>query len=166
MPRPRGSHRFAACSSGSMPVVSETLELVAGLVDDAERRIAGAGQCGSRFGQLLQQGIEGLLRAERDAGVDEAAEALTFGRLGHSGIIGLRSRVRCLVPAPAGPLGGSRASRSGGSPSTTGSCWTPCSVIKLTATSTLVEAGTTTSSAVILSRTRPAARLDACGERA
>ena len=70
----------------------ETLELVAGLVDDAERRIAGAGQSGSRLDQLLQQGIEGLLRAERDAGVDEAAEALSFGRLGHSGIISARLR--------------------------------------------------------------------------
>jgi hypothetical protein len=50
--------------------VDEPLEAGAGLVNDAECRVAGARQAGCRFRQFRQQVIERELRAQSDAGVD------------------------------------------------------------------------------------------------
>ena len=79
--------------------VDEALEALATLVDHAKGRVAGAGQGSRRLGELQQQGIERQLRAERNAGLDEAAEALTVRGPGHGGIIrwprtNLRSSLR------------------------------------------------------------------------
>ena len=56
--------------------VDEALEPRTGGIDHAQRRVAGAGQCGGRLGQLQQQIVQRELRAQRDAGRDEPAQAL------------------------------------------------------------------------------------------
>ena len=63
--------------------VEEALERRPGLVDHAERRIAGAGQGGRGLGELLQEVVERELRAERDSRLDEAAQAIRLGRGAH-----------------------------------------------------------------------------------
>ena len=87
--------------------VDEALEALATLVDHAKGRVPGAGQGGCRLGQLQQQRIERQLRAERNAGLDEAAEALTVRGPGHGGIIrwprtNLPPPLRVLVSVGAG----------------------------------------------------------------
>ncbi len=47
--------------------VEEPLEAGPGLVDHAERRIAGAGEGGRYLGELLQEVVERELRAQRDS---------------------------------------------------------------------------------------------------
>ena len=64
---------------GVDPGVDEALEPSSRLVDHAERRVAGAGQLGGSLGQLQQQIVERELRAQRDAGVDEPAQAAGVG---------------------------------------------------------------------------------------
>ena len=58
--------------------VDEALEPRPRRVDHAERGVAGAGQCGGRLGQLPQQIVQRELRAQCDAGRDEALQALLF----------------------------------------------------------------------------------------
>ena len=60
----------------------EALELRARRIDDAERRVAGPGQLGSRLDQPLEQRLERQLGAERDAGFDETLEGRSPSREG------------------------------------------------------------------------------------
>ncbi len=61
----------------------ESLECGSGLVDDAERRVAGAGEKRRLLDELLQQRVERELGAQRDPGVHEDAQAIDCGLLSH-----------------------------------------------------------------------------------
>ena len=63
----------------------EPFERLARPVDDAERRVARAGDLGRRLDDALQQRIERELRAERDPGVDENAQTVELVCLGAHG---------------------------------------------------------------------------------
>ena len=52
----------------------EALERVAGLVDDTQRRVAGAREIRGRLDDSLQHGIERELRAEGDPSLDQPAQ--------------------------------------------------------------------------------------------
>lgn len=88
---------------GAEPREDEPLEALAVLVDHAEGRVACAGQLGCRLDELLEQGIEGQLRAESDARFDEAAEALVLGRRGDRRIIARRPGRRTVSGPDRGP---------------------------------------------------------------
>jgi len=68
---------------GIDPGRQETLQPGSGLVDDPERGVTRPRQLRSRLDQLLQEGVEGELRAERDPRIDEDAETLECGLLRH-----------------------------------------------------------------------------------
>jgi hypothetical protein len=57
----------------------------------AERGVTGARQLGGRLDQALQQAVERELRAERDAGVHEAAQAIESGAGRHGAIVTRRA---------------------------------------------------------------------------
>ena len=61
----------------------EAFETGPGLVDDAERRVAGAGELRGRLDELLEEGVEGELRAQRDPCVDEDAQSVERCLLRH-----------------------------------------------------------------------------------
>ena len=61
----------------------EAFEPGPGLVDDAERRVPGAGELRRRLDELLQERVERELRAERDPRVDEDAQTVECGLLRH-----------------------------------------------------------------------------------
>ena len=94
MPRPRGSSPIARCVSSSMPVVTNRSSVRARGVDHAERRVARAGQLRRGLDELLQQRVERELRAERDARVDERAQAVAGGLGFHQAIISGRAKLR------------------------------------------------------------------------
>ena len=66
------------------PVGHEPLELAAGAVDHAERRVARAGQLGGDPDERLQDGVERQLRGDRDAGLDERAPSVVAVHARHS----------------------------------------------------------------------------------
>jgi hypothetical protein len=49
---------------------------LAGAVDDTERRVAGAGQLGSRLNKPLQHCVERELRGDGDARVEQCAQTM------------------------------------------------------------------------------------------
>ena len=59
-----------------MPVREEALELRAAPVDHAERGVARAGELGGRLDEPLQERVERELRGERDACLDQRAQAI------------------------------------------------------------------------------------------
>ena len=60
----------------------EALQRPARLVDHSESRIARVGQRGGRLDDLLQEGVERQLGIERDAGLEQLAQArITVARL-------------------------------------------------------------------------------------
>ncbi len=63
----------------------ESLELLAGRIDDAERRVFRFGQLGRRLDDLLQHAVQGELPGERDACVEQRPKTIRL--LGHGGII-------------------------------------------------------------------------------
>ena len=87
MPRPRGSSPIARCVACVDAGGDESLEVRARGVDHAERRVARAGQLRRGLDELLQQRVERELRAERDARVDERAQAVAGGLDFHDAII-------------------------------------------------------------------------------
>ncbi len=58
------------------PVGDEPLQAAAGAIDHAERRIAGPGQLGGDPDERLEDGVEGQLRGDRNAGLDERAPSV------------------------------------------------------------------------------------------
>ena len=103
MPRPRGRSPIAACVSASIPVVRKRSSAWPGLVDHAERRVAGAGELGRRLDDALQQRVERELGAERDARVDEHAEPVDLpGGCVHARILTSEDgRVSAYLPGTA-----------------------------------------------------------------
>ena len=76
MPRPDGrspiSARVVVVDAGG----DEPLQPAAARVEDAERRVARIRECGRGLDELLEQGVERQLGAERDPGLDERPRAL------------------------------------------------------------------------------------------
>ena len=70
---PRGSSPIAACVASSMPDREEALEALTALVEDAERRVAGAGQLACDLEHPVQQALEVELGDERLPDVEQAA---------------------------------------------------------------------------------------------
>ena len=64
-------------------VCHEALEGRTGRVDHAESRVFSSGDAGGGGGDPLQHCIERELGTDRDAGLDERAEAVGFFRRGH-----------------------------------------------------------------------------------
>ena len=94
----------------------EAFETGAGLIDDAERRVPGAGELRRRLDELLEEGVEGELRAQRDPCVDEDAQSVERCLLRHQPP-GNRG---ASVDAPRRPVRGESAAAGGacGSPLT------------------------------------------------
>ena len=83
IPRPRGRSPIAAWVSASMPVVRKRSSAVPLWSMTPERCVARSRQLRRRLDELLQERVERELRAERDPGVDEDAQAVECGLLRH-----------------------------------------------------------------------------------
>ena len=61
----------------------EPFECCSGLIDDTQGRVAGAGQKRRLLDELLEQRVERELGAQCDPCVDENAQAIECGLVGH-----------------------------------------------------------------------------------
>ena len=97
----------------------EALQPLPGTVDDAQRGVPCAGELSRSLDELLEERVEGELRAQRDPRVDEDAQTIECGLLRHGASRRLRAQ-------PRGSGASHRTSpqvRFGGAPMRAGPDW-------------------------------------------
>ena len=67
---------MVACVSGSIPTIRKRSSCSTSVVEDAERRVAGAGDLARHLEQALEQRVEVELGDDAAADLDEASESV------------------------------------------------------------------------------------------